>query len=411
MEPLSRAFLESLDAADALAPLRAEFDLGGTLYFIGNSLGPPPRATVRRLREVVEREWRHDLIRGWNVHDWFHLPERIGDRIAQLIGAAPGEVVAGDSTSVSLFKLLAAAVRATGRPQVITDEANFPTDLHVLTGLQTLLGDRLEVMRLPADRIAAAVTARTALVTLTHVDYRTSRLHDMAGLTAAAHAHGAWILWDLSHSTGAVPVDVNGSRVDFAVGCTYKFLNGGPGAPSYAFVARRHHAAMLPVLRGWMGHAAPFSLSGDYEPASGARRYVAGTPEVLALSAVAAGLDLFERAGIDAIRAKSLRMSGVLMELIESECAGYGIDIATPREPGARGSHVAVRHPEAYAVMQALIARDIVGDFRAPDLMRFAITPLYQRYVDLWDLASALREILETGAWDTPEFRRRATVT
>lgn len=411
MEPLSRAFLESLDAADPLAPLRGQFDLGDTLYFNGNSLGPPPRATSEKLRDVVENQWRVGLIRGWNVHDWFHLPERVGDGIARLIGAKPGEVVAGDSTSVSLFKLIAAALHASDRTQVITDEANFPTDLYVLSGLQALFGKRIEVQSLPADRIAGAISGRTALATLTHVDYKTSRMHDMHALTAAARGKGALMLWDLSHSVGAVPLALNGCQVDLAVGCTYKFLNGGPGAPSFSFVARRHQQTILPLLRGWMGHAAPFMLSPDYEPAAGARRYVPGTPEVLALSAVEASLALFEQAGMDAIREKSLRMGGVFMELIESECADFGLDIATPREPEQRGSHVALRHPEAYAVMQALIARDIVGDFRAPDLMRFALTPLYQRYVDLRDVAEALRDILATGAWDTPEFRRKATVT
>jgi kynureninase len=411
MEPLSRAFFESLDAEDPLANLRDEFDLGATLYFNGNSLGPPPRATRDRLHAVVESQWRADLIRGWNVHDWFHLPERVGDQIARLIGANPGEVVAGDSTSVSLFKLMAAALHGRDRPQVITDEANFPTDLYVISGLEELLGKQIEVRRLPAERIAGAISGHTALVTLTHIDYKTSRMHDMAKLTAAARAKGALILWDLSHSVGAVPLALNECQVDLAVGCTYKFLNGGPGAPSFSFVAQRHQARMEPLLRGWMGHASPFLLSPEYAPAPGARRYLAGTPEVLALSAVEASLGLFDAAGMEAIRAKSLRMSGVLMELIESKCAGYGLDIATPREPEQRGSHVAVRHPEAYPIMQALIARNIVGDFRAPDLMRFAITPLYQRYADLWELAAALRDIMESGAWDRDEFRRKSAVT
>jgi kynureninase len=411
MEPLSRAFLESLDAADPLATLRDQFDLGETTYFNGNSLGPPPRCAIERLRQVAEAQWRADLVRGWNAHDWFHLPERAGNRIARLIGAAPGEVVAGDSTSVCLFKLAAAALAATDRPQVITDARNFPTDLHVLSGLQGMLSRNIEVLRLPFEQIAGAVSDRTALVTLTHVDFRTSHMHDMAALTAAVHARGAMILWDLSHSVGAVPLEVNDCGVDLAAGCTYKFLNGGPGAPAFSYVAKRHHERLQPVLRGWMGHAAPFRFSGNFAPAAEARRYVIGTPEVLALSVVDASLDLFDAIDMATIREKSLRMSGVLMELIESECSEHGLDIATPRQPEQRGSHVAIRHPEGHAIMQALIARNLVGDFRAPDLMRFAVAPLYQRYVDLWDLVAALREIMETGEWQREEFRQTATVT
>ncbi|MBI1733507.1 MAG: kynureninase [Gammaproteobacteria bacterium] len=411
MTTITKAFFESLDAADPLAPLRGQFDLGDTLYFNGNSLGPPPRSARDRLRQVVESQWRAGLARGWDMHDWLHLPERVGDRIARLIGAAPGEVVAGDSTSVCLFKLAAAALQSTERAQVVTDEANFPTDLYVLSGLREITGRRIEVLRRPVDRIAASVSGQTALVTLTHVNFKTSRMHDMPALTAAAHDHGALILWDLSHSVGAVPLALNACGADLAVGCTYKFLNGGPGAPAFSFVAQRHHQRLLPMLRGWMGHASPFQFSGEYTSASDSRRYAVGTPEVLALSSVDASLEVFDGIDMTVVREKSVRMSGLLMELIEHECGEFGMEIATPTDPAQRGSHVAVRHPEACTIMQALIAENIIGDFRTPDLMRFAIAPLYLRYADLLELVAALRKTVETRPWESDVFRRRATVT
>ena len=408
---VTREGLRNLDAADPLTAMPRAFDLGNARYFNGNSLGPPPLCTKERLRQVVDVQWGTDLIRSWNVHDWITLPERVGDKIAALIGAGTGEVVVGDSTSVCLFKLVAMALDSTGRKQIITDEDNFPTDLYILSGLQRLFGERLEVQLLPPDRVCAAISEQTALVVLTHIDYKNSRMYDMPAVTAAARAKGALILWDLSHSVGAVPLAVNDCGVDLAVGCTYKFLNGGPGSPAFSFVARRHQESMQPVLRGWMGHAAPFRFSQAYAPAPGIRRILGGAPEVLALSSVDASLDVFAAVDMHAVRAKSLEMSGLLMQLIEQECAGHGFVIPTPRDPRQRGSHVAVRHPQGYAIMQALIARNFIGDFRAPDVMRFAVTPMYQRYMDVWELVSALREIMETREWDCEKYSCQAAVT
>lgn len=408
---VTREALHRLDAADPLAALRRAFDLGSARYFNGNSLGPPPLCTRKRLREVVDAEWGTDLIRSWNVHDWITLPERVGDKIAALIGAAPGEVVVGDSTSVCLFKLIAMALNSSRRTQIITDENNFPTDLYILSGLQQLLGERIDLQVLPPDRICAAISEQTALVALTHIEYKNSRMYDMPAVSAAARAKGALILWDLSHSVGAVPLALNDCGVDLAVGCTYKFLNGGPGSPAFSFVARRHQESLQPVLRGWMGHAAPFQFSPAYVPAPGIRRLLAGASEVLALSSINASLDVFAALDMDAVRAKSLDMSGLLMQLIEQECAGHDFVVATPRAPEQRGSHVAVRHPQGYAIMQALIARNFIGDFRAPDVMRFAITPIYQRYMDIWDLVSALRKIMETREWDCKKYSYKTAVT
>ena len=403
--------LETLDASDPLAPFRQEFQLEDRLYFNGNSLGPPPKATEDRIREVVEQQWRSSLIRGWNQHDWFNLPERVGDKIAGLIGAGEGEVVAGDSTTLCLLKLAAAALHATPRREIITDVSNFPTDLYVIDGLREMLGGSVCVRQLEPEAVASAISDRTALVSLTHCDFRSSRLHDMRGITAAAHAHGALALWDLSHSVGALPVDLNGSGVDLAVGCTYKFLNGGPGSPAFSFVARRHHERLQPVIRGWMGHEVPFAMSRQFHPAPGIRGMVVGTPEVIALSAAECSIDLMLRADMGAIREKSLRLGDLLIALVETECAGHGLTLATPRIHAERGSHIALRHPEGYAIMQALIDRGIIGDFRAPDLMRFAITPLYQRYVDIKALVDALRAVLDERLWDNPRYRQRLRVT
>ncbi len=403
--------LEALDAADPLAQFRQQFQLEGRLYFNGNSLGPPPRTTEDRIREVVEQQWRSSLIRGWNQHDWFSLPERVGDKIARLIGASPGEVVAGDSTTMCLLKLSAAALHATSRREIITDVCNFPTDLYVLDGLREMLGGDVCVRQVEPEAVASAISDRTALVSLTHCDFRSSRLHDMRGITAAAHAHGALAMWDLSHSVGALPVDLNECGVDLAVGCTYKFLNGGPGSPAFSFVARRHQARLQPVIRGWMGHEAPFAMSREFHPAPGIRGMVVGTPEVIALSAAECSVDLMLRADMGAIREKSLRLGDLLIALVEAGCGGRGLALATPRVHTERGSHIALRHPEAYAIMQALIDREIIGDFRAPDLMRFAIAPLYQRYVDIRTLADALRAVLDARLWDNPRYRQRLRVT
>ncbi|HYH22076.1 MAG TPA: kynureninase [Azospirillum sp.] len=409
MTGFTRADALALDAADELAAARARFVLPeGEIYLDGNSLGALPRATAERLRHVVEAEWGRDLIRSWNTAGWIDLPQRVGDKIGRLVGAAPGQVVVADSTSVNLFKALSAALRL--RPErrvILTERSNFPTDLYVAQGVIEQLGGRHELRLVGRDDVAGAIGPDTAVVMLTHVDYRTGAMHDMAGVTAAAHAHGALMLWDLAHSAGAMPVDLDGCGADFAVGCGYKYLNGGPGAPAFLYVAWRHQEAFRQPLTGWMGHAEPFAFGTDYRPAEGIRRALCGTPPVLSLAALEVGVDELLAVDLHAVRRKSLAMTGLFRRLV----AGLGLEAVGPEDPRACGSQVSLRHPQGYAIVQALIARGIVGDFRAPDILRFGFAPLYLRFVDVWGAAAALADVLETGAWDRPEFHRRHAVT
>jgi kynureninase len=413
---LSRDDLAARDAADPLALFRDEFDLpAGVIYLDGNSLGALPKATPARLERVVRREWGDGLIRSWTAHDWIGAPRRIGDKIAALIGAAPGEAIVADSTSVDLFKLLAAALELRpGRATILTEDGNFPTDAYIADGLVRFLGrvgGRHRVARAAADDIAGAVHGDVAVVLLTHVDYRSGRMHDMAAITRAAHAAGALMLWDLSHSAGAVPVDLGAAGADLAVGCGYKYLNGGPGAPAFLYVARRHQASIRPALSGWMGHAAPFEFADAYRPAEGIVRFLAGTPPILSLAALEEGVDLLRRADPAELRRKSLALTDAFIALVEQECAGAGLALATPLRREVRGSQVCLAHPEGYAIVQALIARGVIGDFRAPDILRFGFAPLYIRYVDVWDAVAMLRDVTASRAWDRPEYRRRAAVT
>ncbi len=390
---------------------RAEFVLGDTVYMNGNSLGPLPKRSQARIREVVDAQWGVDISRSWNVHDWINLSQRVGDRIGNLIGAAPGQIVVGDSTSVCLFKLAAAALLHGKGSCILTDSGNFPTDLYVLQGLTRLFNGKFHVRREPAERILPALDADTALVVLTHVDYKTSAMYEMREVTAAAHARGALMLWDLSHSTGAVPVQLDADGVDLAVGCTYKYLNGGPGAPAFSFVAQRLQEVVQPVVTGWMGHRDPFTFSGDFVPAAGIRRTSVGTPEVLALSVLDASLDLFESTGMELIREQSVQLSELFIELVDRHCAGLGLTVASPRDARRRGSQVSLTHQQGYAIVQALSARGIVGDFRAPDLLRFGFAPLYQTLDDVRTTVSALQEILTSREWDRQEYRQRSFVT
>lgn len=409
----SRAQCLALDAADPLAARRGDFALpAGTIYLDGNSLGALPRATPARVAKVIEAQWGQDLITSWNRHHWLDLPRRIGDKIARLIGAAPGEVMVADSTSVNLFKLLAAALPlAPGRNTILTEADNFPTDLYIAEGLIALLGGRHRLKRVAGDAIAGAIDEDTALVLLTHVNYRTGAMHDLAALTAAAHEKGALILWDLAHSAGAVPLDLNAAAADFAIGCGYKYLNGGPGAPAFLWVAARHHARCRPPLTGWLGHAQPFAFEETYRPAPGIARFQCGTPPILALAALEEGVDGVLAAPIAALREKSLRLGEIFIAAVEAHTAGHGLTLLSPRAPERRGSQVSFTHPEGYPVMQALIARGVIGDFRAPDILRFGFAPLYLRYVDIWDAAQALGEVLARRAWDRPEFHHRSPVT
>jgi kynureninase len=410
---LTRDDLAALDAVDPLAPWRDRFALpDGVIYLDGNSLGALPKATAGVLNEVIAQEWGRDLIISWTRHGWVELPQRIGARIARLIGAAPREVIVADSISVNLFKLAAAALRLRpGRRVVVAEAGSFPTDLYVLQGLRDLLGPAVELRLAPPETVEAALDGDTALVLLNHVDYRTGRMHDMARLTAAAHAAGALVLWDLAHSAGAVPVDLNAAGADLAVGCGYKYLNGGPGAPAFLFVAECWHDQIRQPLTGWFGHREPFAFDGDYRPAPGITRFLAGTPPILGLKALEVGVDLLLEVDPAALRTKSVALTGHLIQLVEEHCAGLGLTLVSPRDPAQRGSQVAFRHPEGYAVIQALIAQGVIGDFRAPDLMRFGLAPLYLRFVDLWDAVAALHAVLAGRTWDRPEFKRKAAVT
>jgi kynureninase len=400
------------DANDPLRGFRARFQLPeGLIYLDGNSLGALPAATPARLARAIDHEWGHDLIGSWNSHDWFGAPRRVGDKIAGLIGAGAGEVIVADSVSVNLFKLLTAALeRQAGRRTILSEPGNFPTDLYMAQGLARMLGDRA-LRTVPADDIIAAIDDDTAVVMLTHVHYKTGRKLDMAAITAAAHAKGALVLWDLSHSAGAIPVDLNGCGADLAVGCGYKYLNGGPGAPAFLFVARRLQDELVSPLAGWMGHARPFDFIDDYEPGAGITRFACGTPPLLSLIALEQGVDLMLDAEPGLIAAKAEALSEMFIRSVETRCAGLGLSLVSPRAFADRGSHVSFAHERAYEICRALIARGVVGDFRAPDVVRFGFTPLYTRFSDVWAAGDALADVLETRAWDSPAFRVRTAVT
>ncbi len=424
--PASRATCEALDRDDPLAPLRRQFNLApGMLYLDGNSLGALPAATAARVQDVVVREWGQGLIGSWNSAGWIHQPRRVGDKIAQLVGAEPGEVVACDTTSLNLYKVLevALAMAREGDPArrvIVSEQDNFPTDLYMAQSLARQHGCELRLVDGP-DGVPEALDDRVAVLMLTHVNYRTGRMHPMADVTAAAHAKGALVVWDLAHSAGAVPLALRSCDADFAVGCGYKYLNGGPGAPAFVWVHSRHLARMdaeqrWQPLSGWMGHAAPFEFTTDYHPAAGIARFTCGTPSPLALAALECGIDTVLAAqplgGMEALRRKSLALADLFIALVDQRCAGHGLSLQTPREPALRGSQVSfLREEGGYAIIQALIARGVVGDYREPGILRFGLTPLTLRYVDVWDAVDHLSQVLETREWKQARFQSRASVT
>ncbi len=409
---LTRAALEQLDRTDPLAPFRDRFALPpGVVYLDGNSLGPLPRATPGRIAELIAREWGDGLIRSWNDAGWIDLAGRVADGIAQLVGAAKGSVVVADSTSVNLFKLLGAALALRpGRCAIVSERDNFPTDLYVAQGLIAFLGRRHTLRLVDADAVTDAIGGDTAVVMLSHVNYRTGAMHDMAAVTSAAQAHGALALWDLAHSAGAVPVDLAATDADLAVGCGYKFLNGGPGAPAFLYAAPRLHGELRLPITGWLGHAAPFAFEAEYRAAPGLAQATVGTPPILSLAALEVGVGLALEAPMPDVREKSLRQAALLAELIEQAAPG-AFRRVTPDDPAQRGSQLCLSHPDAYAIMQSLIARGVIGDFRAPDILRFGITPLTLRYAELWDAAAVLGGIMAEGAWRDPLFAIRRVVT
>ena len=430
MTPAARPDCVKLDACDALAPLRDGFVLpASVIYLDGNSLGALPRATAARVQQVVEREWGDGLIRSWNDAGWVDLAQRLGDRIAPLVGAQAGELTVGDSTSLNLYKVLSVAltlmrIDAPQRRRIVSERSNFPTDLYIADSLARQHGCKLSLVE--ADDLQAQLDGSVAVLMLTHVNYRTGRMHDMAALTRAAHEAGALVIWDLAHSAGAVPVALHGDgsaagAADFAVGCGYKYLNGGPGAPAFLWAHPRHTARMDreqlgQPLAGWFGHAAPFDFTPDFRPAPGIRRFACGTPPVLSMAALECGLDVHRAAqqhgGMAALRAKSVALTQLFIALVEAHCAGHGLLLCTPREAAQRGSQVSFALAEGgHAVMQALIARGVIGDFRAPDILRFGFTPLYTRFVDVWDAVEQLRQVLHSGEWREPRFSQRGAVT
>ena len=406
----SREDCLALDAHDPLAAFRTRFALPeGVVYLDGNSLGARPKVAVARAQSVIGEEWGNGLIRSWNDADWIGLPAKVGDKLGQLIGAAPGEVVACDSTSVNLFKLLSAAfVLRPGRRVLLTDRDNFPTDNYVAEGVAAFLDGKVENRVLPAEEILAAIDQDVAVVSLTQVNYRTGQIYDMAKISAAATAMGALSLWDLSHSAGAIPVDLTGAGADLAVGCGYKYLNGGPGAPAYVFVPKRLHQAIRQPISGWMGHAAPFEFSGDFRPAPGIGRMLSGTPPVIALALLECGLDIIIEAGMDALRVKSMALSDLFISLITQQCDGHGLELISPQDANLRGSQVSYSYENGFGAMQALIARGVIGDFRQPNVMRFGFAPLYVTHIDLWDAVQALRAVLVGAEWK--KFPMRAGV-
>ncbi|MBM3387484.1 MAG: kynureninase [Betaproteobacteria bacterium] len=417
---------EDLDRQDPLAALRDQFELpAGMIYLDGNSLGVLPRATSARVAQAITQEWGQGLIGSWNSAGWFQLPQRVGDKIARLIGARSGEVVAADSTSINLYKVLGAALEmarhdAPHKTKIVSERSNFPTDLYIAQALCEARGLSLHLVE--AEGIEAALQDDVAVLMLTHVNYRTGAMHDMAALSAQAHARGILTVWDLAHSAGAVPVDLHGAQADFAVGCGYKYLNGGPGAPAFVWVHPRHTDRFWQPLAGWWGHAAPFAFTPDYRPATGIVRYQCGTQPILSLTALDVGLDTFLAAealgGMAALRRKSLGLTDLFMQLVRQRLAGQGFDIATPESAAGRGSQVSLSRREgAYAIVQALIARGVVGDFRAgdggqhPDILRFGFTPLYIRHVDVWHAVDHLVQVMASGEWRDARFAHQNTVT
>lgn len=413
MSPLTPEHCRALDAADPLRDFRARFSLPPDLIYLdGNSLGVLPAQTPARLQQLMAQEWGNGLVRSWNAAGWVDLPQRLGDKIGTLIGAAPGQTVAADSTSLNLYKALAMALQLRpGRRVIVCEEGDFPTDQYIAQGLIAQLGAAHELRRVPAAQLAAALNEDCALLMLSHVNYRTGELHDMAALTARAHAVGALTLWDLAHSAGALPVTLDAAQADFAVGCGYKYLNGGPGAPAFLYVAQRWQAQVQSPLSGWFGHARPFAFEPDYAPAAGITRTLAGTPPILSMAALEVGVDLMREASMQAIRSKSLRLTQDFIALADAHLASHGISVASPREPERRGSQVCLRHPQAWPIMQALIARGVIGDFRAPDLLRFGFTPLYTTHAEVWQAVEILRQLMQSGAWDQPQFHARKVVT
>ena len=405
--------VRDLDARDPLAGFRDRFEIpAGMIYLDGNSLGVMPKSAPERMAQVVKEEWGRELITSWNRHDWIGLPRRLGAKIAGLIGAKPHEVVVADSTSINIFKCLSAALQLNPERNVILSEAgNFPTNVYMMQGLAANSGGRIVEKRVATDQIEASLTDDVAVLLITQAHYKSGYLHDMQAITARAQAKGILVIWDLCHSAGALPIDLNACKADLAVGCGYKYLNGGPGAPAFIFVAERHQEKVLPVLSGWLGHASPFSFVDEYTPAPGIDRFKCSSPSILAMSALECGLDIAIEADMDQVRAKSVRLCELFIEQVEARVGEQGFALASPRDAAIRGSQVSFHHENGYPIMQALIENGVIGDFRDPDILRFGFTPLYVSHEDVWRAAEVLERIMTQEIWCEARFSVRSAVT
>jgi kynureninase len=408
------AAIEALDASDPLRGMRDRFVLPeGVIYLDGNSLGAASKAVFGEVEKAAREEWGQDLIRAWNKDGWFEMPLELGDQIGRLIGAAPGQTVVADTTSINIYKALHAATGLRpNRSVIVAEGTSFPTDLYMAEGVAaTRPGTTIRLEGVDADDIEDLIDDKAAVILVNHVNYKSGELRDMAALTRKAHAAGALVVWDLCHTAGAMPVDLDGANADFAVGCSYKYLNGGPGAPAFIYVAHRHLAEARQPLSGWWGHARPFAFEQGFDASSGIRRFQCGTQPILSLRALKGALDIWADVDMQVLRAKSIALTDLFIQLVESRCEGLGLALGSPRDGARRGSQVSFAHDNAYAVMQALIERGVIGDFRAPETIRFGFTPLYTSFRDVWQAVGILEDILRSGAWQEPRFAVRAAVT
>jgi len=413
MSIISLQYCQQLDQQDPLAFLREEFQLpSDVINMDGNSLGALPKSTLQKMKVTLEEEWGNGLIRSWSEAGWFTAPQRIGDKIAPLIGANKGEVLVADTTSINLFKALTAAFQLNPTRTILLSETdNFPTDLYLMQGISAFTQNRIQTKIVSPEDLLDALQEDVAVLLLTQVNYKTAHIKDLVAITKAAHEKGILTVWDLSHSVGSIEVDLEAAKVDFAVGCGYKFLNGGPGAPAFIYVAKRHQSKAQNMLSGWMGHQDPFAFSTQYVPADSIERFRCGTPVILGMAALEAGIDVFQKTTIQKLRQKAIRLSELFIQLMEQECNEYGFQLASPRNPQQRGGHVSYRHQEGHAIYQAIKRRGIISDFRTPDILRFGITPLYLRYQDMYQVVMVLREVMLSNAWDQPEYKIRAVIT
>ncbi len=417
-QEIARADCETLDANDELRHTRGRFHIAeGTIYLDGNSLGAMPTSTPTAVEQTIVDHWGVDLIRSWNSASWVNLPQTVGDRLAPLVGAHPGEIVIADSTSINIFKLLAgillrpALLAQPARRFILTERGNFPTDIYIAEGISAMLGGRYQLKVVEGSALVDSLDETVAAALITHVDYRSGFMHSMAALNQAAQRAGTSIVWDLSHSAGAVPLELSGNGTDFAVGCGYKYLNGGPGAPGFVYVRRSLQATLQTPLSGWFGHTEPFAFAPHYAPAPDIRRFLCGTPPVLGIVALNTGIATFDGVDLAGLRAKSLALSGLFWQLMDDRCADLGFVCVSPRDQTSRASHLSFAHEHAYPIMQAIIERGVIGDFRQPNLMRFGFTPLYTRFVDCWDAVATIHEVVTTGAWRDAKFQSRNQVT